>query len=172
MEKFDINNRNGKSNAKEIQALSAYMNGVKYLSVARLSGGNWFEIVPYSYRNFQLSLSSAIYTNYSFSCEMFLKSIILFNQGSIHGHNLKKLYDELTDNTKNFIKSQKIFSLESLQIEFEELLEMMGDSFVFFRYDNENNGYTTKMNFLRDFSECLESISYELIEPYVNHALY
>ncbi len=172
MEKFDIKNQKGKSRPKEIQSLRAYMNGVKYLSVARLSGANWFEIVPYPHRNFQLSLSSAIYTNYSFSCEMFLKSIILFHKGSVHGHNLKELYDKLPDNIKDLIKSQKMFSKESLQIQFEELLEMMGDSFVFFRYDNENEGYTTNMNFLRGFAECLESISYELIEPYVKHALY
>lgn len=170
VEKFDIKNRKGKSLPKEIQSLNAYMNGVKYLLVARLSRANLFEM--HSHRNFQLSLSTAIDTNYSFSCEMFLKSIILFDKGNARGHNLKELYDELPVDIKDLIKSQKIFSKDSLQIEFEELLEMMGDSFVFFRYDNENTGFTTNMNFLRGLAECLESISYKLIEPYVKHTLY
>lgn len=136
------------------------MNGVKYLSVARLSRGDMFEIVPYPYRDFKLSLSTALYANYSFSCEMFLKSIILFYSGKVHGHNLKELYNKLLANIKDLIQSQKIFSKESLQIEFEDLLEKMGDSFVFFRYNNENAGFTTNMNFLCGFAECLENISY------------
>ena len=172
MEKFNINNRKGKSLPKEIQSLKAYMNGVKYLSIARLSEARYLKVMPYPHREFQLSLSTAIDTNYSFSCEMFLKSIIIFHEGNAHGHNLKILYDQLPTDTKNLTKSQKMFSKESLKIEFEELLEMMGDSFVFFRYDNENTGYTTNLHFLRAFAEYLEIISFEIIKPYVKHGLY
>lgn len=170
MEKFDIKDRKGKAHSKEVQSLKAYMNGVKYLLVARCSGSDYLELKSYEYRNFKVSLDPATDANYAFSCEMFLKSIILYNEGDARGHNLKKLYDELPNKIKVEIKSQKMFSKDLLQIEFEELLEMMGDSFVFFRYDNENSGYTTNKNFLRFLSEFLELISYELIKP--KRALY
>jgi hypothetical protein len=78
--------------------------------------------------------------NVSFSCELFLKAIMLHQSSTNEcdkGHDLKKLYEKLDINIKNSIEG--IYSKNGGNKPIDELLKEEGKSFIEWRYAYEHD---------------------------------
>lgn len=88
----------------------------------------------------------------SFSCELFLKSILYNNLICCRNeHDLLKLYNKLPENSKNYIKEHHPKSNLNIDLEidsFENNLKEIGKSYDVFRYSYEKEGYACNSLFL------------------------
>ena len=74
-----------------------------------------------------------IVTNITFACELYLKAIILYKQGSVKPvHSIEELFNQLDEEDKEIIKnSSKIF-------DWTQFMEELDAAFVTWRYLYEN----------------------------------
>lgn len=98
--------------------------------------------------------------NACFTCELYLKYLVYFKKNNVQEiestiiksqHNLKKLYDELGDISKEMIKNE-------MQDEFENRLEKAGVNFQKIRYEYEYEEVTFSPGFLLQFMDVLSEI--------------
>lgn len=82
---------------------------------------------------------SSIFTNLSFACELYFKSIIFeskTNGSAIKEHKLDKLFNLLPSEKQNEIKDNFQFLYEK-NLDFDLFLQEVADTFVFARYMHE-----------------------------------
>ncbi|MBO5208497.1 MAG: hypothetical protein J6B68_04040 [Lachnospiraceae bacterium] len=98
--------------------------------------------------------------NVCFACELYLKYLVNYKKKNreaadsrdlISGHNLKVLYDELSDNIKQEIKNQ-------MEEGFEKRLESVSLNFQEVRYEYEYEKVTFSPFFLLEFANILSDI--------------
>lgn len=110
--------------------------------------------------------------NMSFACELYLKEIL---KGA-DGHNLKTLYNKLTNEQKNYIKAATVSKLNIqsagyetyIESDFEDNLKNIKNLFVICRYHYElipgKNGSLHSLNFLKAFMDTLWEYVYIFIK--------
>ena len=101
-------------------------------------------------RYFQVLIASIV--NGLFSCELFLKSILILNDKKIPtGHSLKKLLEKthLATEVKNKLNNYS----------FDEELEKIDNSFTEWRYCYEKDTLTINRGFVNEFCNALEEIA-------------
>lgn len=97
--------------------------------------------------------------NISFSCELFVKCLLVKNKTPIKGHNLKELFDKLDSAQKQQIKKL------TKEIDFDILLENHSDYFVKFRYVYGENNKMSNVNlsFMFAFANSLKDVIKEVL---------
>ena len=107
------------------------------------------------------SLMSVILTNISFSCELFLKSILYYYEIDFKNtHGLEKLFKMLPPDISEIIS--KTIPIENRETEFPLALKEQDEAFVSYRYMCEAKMLTGKPIFLFNFATTLMYV-YELI---------
>lgn len=108
------------------------------------------------------SYMDASIVNSAFSCEVFIKSLLIFNGmdiNDIRGHKLEKLWKELREQdleiTQNIEQIMKdIFGNKTL--EFENMLKNISNAFEYWRYIYEHKEGTIHLMFLRALRDALK----------------
>ena len=97
--------------------------------------------------------------NVSFSCELFLKCLLVENKLPAKGHNLKELFDRLDNEQKQQIEKR------TKTTDFDTILEIHSDYFVNFRYFHEKSEEISIVNlsFMFSFANSLKSVIKESI---------
>ena len=112
--------------------------------------------------------------NSAFSCEVFIKTLLVIHGVSVNnmrgkkacdGHNLKKLwklFKEKDYETASLVelKMQEIFNSNDKNM-FDELLDSISNAFEYWRYIYEKNSGSININFLRFFRLLLREICCE-----------
>ena len=102
----------------------------------------------------QMLLVPAV-TNRAFSAELYWKGILAFEGVSKTGHELKELFNEISDELKN-----QIINLTSLDSqEFQNNLNKISNAFVEWRYLYERDDIQIVWSFLQKFSNAVKLIS-------------
>lgn len=104
----------------------------------------------------QSNLINVIEVNMAFSIELFLKTILYYEEknSNFREHNLFKLFDKLSDETKNKIKTTIIIDNDTAP--FETILDEASEVFQYVRYCNEKIGSVVNISFLYNFATVLE----------------
>jgi len=103
----------------------------------------------------------------SFSCELFLKLILVINLDitKVKGHNLESLYKQIPDKFKNDILQMMLDNNEDFNAEeFEICLHEIALLFIESRYVHEQCSIMISYEFLREFRNVLMIISARLID--------
>lgn len=110
----------------------------------------------------KIYLISSSYSLAAFSCELYLKTILLLYGKDAHGHKLLELYSKLPEVEK--IKIIKFFEVYDLsQEKFTKELEDISQAFVVIRYSNELKSIAFNGKFLAYFLNILFKICKEEI---------
>jgi len=78
--------------------------------------------------------------NLSFSCELYMKAMI--NNAKVHGHSLKTLFSQLSENQQRDVQIE--YNKIHCNLEFMECLERHDNAFVNWRYLGEYRDIETK----------------------------
>lgn len=100
--------------------------------------------------------------NSAFSCEIFLKTLLVFNGKKPYGHELKALWNdfkELDRETAFLVEKgiQNWFDSKNDNL-FNELLNESSDAFEYWRYIYEKQNAKININFLKGFRIVLREI--------------
>ena len=103
--------------------------------------------------------------NSAFACEVFIKSLLVFNGVSvekIHGHDLKILWGKLqkVDLQTALLVEMRMrewFNSEDETL-FDKMLTEISNAFEYWRYIYEKRGGTINPNFLRGFRDVLREV--------------
>ena len=102
----------------------------------------------------------------SFSCELFLKSILYNNSICCQNeHDLLKLYNQLPENSKNYIEAHHPKSNLNINLEndsFKNNLKEIGKSYDVFRYSFEKVGFACNFVFLFELLVTLENYCFSI----------
>lgn len=91
---------------------------------------------------------------YAISAEVALKAMLIKEgQGCPNSHDLKVMFDSLSEATKEEIKNKVIFR------DFDAELENIRKSFVDWRYFYEGGSKSINIDFLRKFSEVVNDLT-------------
>lgn len=94
--------------------------------------------------------------NMSFACELYLKSLLSDgNKGNL-GHDIKELFDDLSNEKKEIIKNSLEFRGDK---EFEKNIKINKDVFKNWRYAFEKKEKTVDIIFLENFANVLHDIA-------------
>ena len=98
--------------------------------------------------------------NISFSCELFLKCLLVKNERPTKGHNLKELFDKLDNEQRKQIKKL------TKENDFDIVLKNHSTYFEKFRYVYEEDKEITNVNllFLFSFANSLKVLSRRLCD--------
>lgn len=98
--------------------------------------------------------------NRAFSCEVFLKSLLVFSNADFKKkHELKDLWDLLSTEIKDLVKKEIALRFEFTEKDgFEDLLEISTNAFVRWRYVYEVGALTGFPGFLAAFSDSLREV--------------
>lgn len=98
---------------------------------------------------------SALCTNMSFACELYIKSLLFYEKIECRNkHDLFELYNMLPNQIKNEIKKYHPCSNINKDM-FEQELKELGKSFVVFRYSYERKSLAWNMQFLIELIQTL-----------------
>lgn len=109
-------------------------------------------------------LSTAVFCNFAFSCELYLKSLLLNEQKNIRGHELTKLFNHLNDKFKE--ETYDFFKCEISKELFHLQLKESKMAFEVLRYEHEYKGMTTNALFIFQLAGCLKQIA-ESVIPHI-----
>lgn len=113
-----------------------------------------------------LTLGNMISSSISFSCELFLKSLLLFyNTGfrdNTDGHNLEELYNLLPKEICGLIKDR--MTAYCPNDDFKLTLHEVGNTFMVSRYSCEQDEICTNVEFLFNLAKALMTVFDELRE--------
>ena len=109
--------------------------------------------------------TTACIVNSAFACEVFIKSLLVYNGFSIDeikGHKLRDLWDKykrVDCETANLVeqKMQEIFDSDNENM-FNELLDNISNAFEYWRYIYERRGGSINIGFLVNFRDLLRAI--------------
>ncbi len=92
----------------------------------------------------------------AFSIELLFKAALLKERGEpVHGHELKKLYDDLSDESK--LRLQRTLSLE--QDSLEQKIDAVSKAFVKWRYIFESETTDLDINFLNSLASAAQLLT-------------
>lgn len=105
------------------------------------------------YRMYSHTVSGIV--NSAFSCEIFLKTLLVFNGKKPHGHELKLLWSDFKKSDKETAlliekRIQNWFDSKNDNL-FNELLNESSDAFEYWRYIYEKQNVKININFLKGF---------------------
>ena len=121
--------------------------GKTFLDAAQKCNDTKIECVGWSHH-----LIVPIITNMAFACELFLKSILKYNNIEIRKHCLVELFEKLPKEFK-----EEIIGLENEEI-FYRNLTYISDFFEKWRYLYEYYPFSAKYDFLQNFSNSLLNV--------------
>ena len=100
-----------------------------------------------------------IIVNISFSCELFIKCLLVKNKAPIKGHNLKELFDNLDNEQRQQIKGL------TKENDFDIVLKNHSDFFVKYRYVYEEDNKITSVNlaFMFALANSLKDVIKEIL---------
>lgn len=114
-----------------------------------------------------VGLFMPVTTLLSFSCELFLKLIILIdsNQINLKGHNLKILYNKMSEERKSditqiMLKRNPDFNKEKMEMSINEIAHLFVES----RYIHEKCNIIVSYEFLKEFRSSLIEICSNLMK--------
>lgn len=114
--------------------------------------------------NLSLIKNGALMSNCFFSCELYLKSILLFNQISFgKKHSLSELFKLLPIDIQSDIKL-RYPQIDNRNLDFDKELDDICDGFEVFRYIYERDGFAFNLMFVISFSLVLCEIAHETIK--------
>ena len=104
-------------------------------------------------RQFQILLVPSI-TNRAFAAELYLKAIAMIDGKKLRGHDLKNLFDSLTEDRRSAI----IAAVGTEEISFLSELEKNANLFVDWRYLFEKSDIQVSWQFLKKFAYSAKEI--------------
>lgn len=114
-----------------------------------------------------LELGAPLYANVCFSCELFLKSLLLQEQFNFYKmkrtedkHDLYDLFNHLDESTKTAIRTAHPCSNTALKY-FDSELKQIGKGFEVLRYTPECRGYMVNVIFIFELMNVLAKICEE-----------
>lgn len=124
-----------------------------------------------NFKNEDVGLFMPLATLMSFSCELFLKFILLVdsNINNVRSHNLKDLYDMVSNEMKYNIINMLLSRNPEFDVdEFQMYLSEIGSLFVESRYIHETCQLNISYEFLREFRNVLKDVSTDLKDEISN----
>lgn len=97
--------------------------------------------------------------NYAFSCEVYMKALLIKPGEEIKGHNLLELFDKLPHEIQMSIQQ----AVDCSKSPFHEMLKNSSDLFEECRYLYEYNSLHVNLKFLQELSASLKAISHRTI---------
>lgn len=147
-----IEEANNLVNQKKIQNDAKLLTGTSYAN-AKANNDAAMILFHESVNNSHLLFPTTVLA--SFSCELFLKTILLSKNIKSNSHSLLDLYNQQSEDIKNKIITKANGMSKQ---EFERLLEENKNAFVDTRYINEKYALYMNPDFLIKFAQLLENI--------------
>lgn len=106
--------------------------------------------------------------NSAFACEIFIKSLLIYNDYTIEdikGHELNKLWEKLKQKDEELTNSvekkmEEVFCSNG-DYTFSDLLNNISNAFEYWRYIYEKSSGTIYINFLKIFRDLLRNVCCE-----------